>query len=125
MALIGTILPTSISSKSILPTSAAIASMTSRPTLPSSNCTCRLFYFVTQCMQRASNFLNCLFLFFKRYQFNPHLLSMPIVVNILAKALTTFPSADFNLCLYLLNDQITQEEAVVKLMRMRDLLEGA
>lgn len=42
------------------------------------------------------------FVFFSRYQFNPHLLQPETVTNILAKALTVFPSPAFSLCLALL-----------------------
>ena len=38
----------------------------------------------------------------KRYQFNPHLLQPEVVTNVLAKALTVFPSPAFSLCLSLL-----------------------
>src|ERR1700712_3554825 len=37
-----------------------------------------------------------------RYQFNPHLARDETITNILVKALTVFPSADFSLCLSLL-----------------------
>jgi translation initiation factor 3 subunit K len=42
---------------------------------------------------------NCLS---RRYQFNPHLARDETITNILVKALTVFPSADFSLCLSLL-----------------------
>ena len=41
-----------------------------------------------------------------RYQFNPHLTRDESTTNILAKALTVFPSPDFSLCLHLLPPHI-------------------
>ncbi|KAI7527108.1 Eukaryotic translation initiation factor 3 subunit [Hortaea werneckii] len=38
----------------------------------------------------------------KLYQFNPHLTQLETTTNVLAKALTVFPSPDFSLCLSLL-----------------------
>ncbi|KAJ5748871.1 uncharacterized protein N7511_010567 [Penicillium nucicola] len=77
----------------------------------------------------------------KLFQFNPHLLQADTVTNILAKALTVFPSAAFSLCLSLLPTStqpfpITSEaqaasqtsdfvESVQKLTRLNTLLESA
>jgi translation initiation factor 3 subunit K len=48
-----------------------------------------------------------------------------VVNNILVKALTTLPEPDFNLCLYLLNEQMVAEEPVVRLIALQDLIEQA
>lgn len=40
-----------------------------------------------------------------RYQFNPDLYNVDVVVNILLKALTATPSPDFNLCMALLSER--------------------
>lgn len=48
-----------------------------------------------------------------------------VVNNILVKALTTLPEPDFNLCLYLLNEQMVTEEPVVRLIALQDLIEQA
>jgi len=53
------------------------------------------------------------------------LINDQVVNNILVKALTTLPEPDFNLCLYLLNDQMANEEPVVRLIALQDLLEQA
>lgn len=60
-----------------------------------------------------------------RYQFNAHLTNDQVVNNILVKALTTLPEPDFNLCLYLLNEQMVTEEPVVRLIALQDLIEQA
>jgi translation initiation factor 3 subunit K len=75
------------------------------------------------------------------YQFNPHLARDETITNILVKALTVFPSADFSLCLHLLPPHILQpistssalpaagdaplSEAVQKLNVLSNLLAGA
>ncbi|OQE28472.1 hypothetical protein PENSTE_c003G01820 [Penicillium steckii] len=77
----------------------------------------------------------------KLYQFNPHLLQPDTVTNVLAKALTVFPSPAFSLCLALLPTHTqpfptTSEaqaasqtsdfvESVQKLSRLSTLLESA
>lgn len=45
-------------------------------------------------------------MYYCRYQFNPHLTRDETTTNILAKALTVFPSPDFSLCLSLLPPHI-------------------
>ncbi|KAG0267530.1 hypothetical protein DFQ27_008671 [Actinomortierella ambigua] len=59
----------------------------------------------------------------KLYQFNTHLTNDQVVNNILVKALTTLPEPDFNLCLYMLNEQMVSEEPVTRLLALQDLLE--
>jgi len=75
------------------------------------------------------------------YQFNPHLLQPETVTNILAKALTVFPSPAFSLCLALLpphtqpygsntDGQTPSQtsdfvESIQKLTRLNTLLESA
>src|SRR2546421_9024067 len=72
----------------------------------------------------------------RRYQFNPHLTRDETITNVLVKALTVFPSADFALCCHLLppytllNDHPTStgdslSEAVQKLDTLNTLLESA
>ncbi|CAG8377982.1 unnamed protein product [Penicillium salamii] len=77
----------------------------------------------------------------KLFQFNPHLLQADTVTNILAKALTVFPSPAFSLCLALLppstqpfpntdaaqaaSQQSDFVESVQKLTRLSTLLESA
>lgn len=58
-------------------------------------------YVVQQCEDRSFDCYANLALL-KLYQFNPHLLQQETVTNILAKALTVFPSPAFSLCLALL-----------------------
>lgn len=75
------------------------------------------------------------------YQFNPHLSRDETITNILTKALTVFPQADFSLCLHLLPPHILSpisssasspaagdaplSEAVQKLSVLNQLLESA
>ncbi|KAG8941088.1 hypothetical protein FRC04_004708 [Tulasnella sp. 424] len=47
----------------------------------------------------------------KLYQFNPELYNGDVVVNILAKALTATPAADFNLCLALLCERPVEAQS--------------
>ncbi|OJJ51395.1 hypothetical protein ASPZODRAFT_87696 [Penicilliopsis zonata CBS 506.65] len=58
-------------------------------------------YVAQQCEDRTFDCYANLALL-KLYQFNPHLLQPETVTNILAKALTVFPSPAFSLCLALL-----------------------
>ncbi|KAJ5103741.1 Eukaryotic translation initiation factor 3 subunit K [Penicillium argentinense] len=58
-------------------------------------------YVAQQCEDRTFDCYANLALL-KLYQFNPHLLQPDTVTNILAKALTVFPSPAFSLCLALL-----------------------
>ncbi|GIK01384.1 eukaryotic translation initiation factor 3 subunit K [Aspergillus viridinutans] len=95
-------------------------------------------YVVQQCEERTFDcYANIALL--KLYQFNPHLLQPETVTNILAKALTVFPSPAFSLCLALLpahtqpfpaaNSDASQTsdfvESVQKLARLSTLLESA
>ncbi|OMJ29629.1 Eukaryotic translation initiation factor 3 subunit K [Smittium culicis] len=61
----------------------------------------------------------------KLYQFNPDLINIDAVVSVLAKALTSLPGNDFIMCLYLLNEQIINDESVLKVLELKDLLETA
>ncbi|KAJ1722266.1 hypothetical protein LPJ53_003308 [Coemansia erecta] len=61
----------------------------------------------------------------KMYQFNPDLLDLDVVRRILAKALISPSTGDFNLCLYLLNDEVCKDASVGKLLALRDSLERA
>ncbi|KAF8947553.1 hypothetical protein BGZ47_008698 [Haplosporangium gracile] len=81
-------------------------------------------YLATQCSNREVDVMANLAIL-KLYQFNPHLINDQVVNNILVKALTTLPEPDFNLCLYLLNEQMVTEEPVVRLITHRDLIEQA
>ncbi|EAU38308.1 conserved hypothetical protein [Aspergillus terreus NIH2624] len=98
-------------------------------------------YVVQQCEDRTFDCYANLALL-KLYQFNPHLLQPETVTNILAKALTVFPSPAFSLCLALLpahtqpfpatNDEAQAAsqtsdfvESVQKLARLSTLLESA
>ncbi|KAF7593418.1 hypothetical protein BBP40_011520 [Aspergillus hancockii] len=58
-------------------------------------------YVAQQCEDRTFDCYANLALL-KLYQFNPHLLQAETVTNVLAKALTVFPSPAFSLCLALL-----------------------
>ncbi|KAJ5211818.1 Winged helix-turn-helix transcription repressor DNA-binding [Penicillium cinerascens] len=58
-------------------------------------------YVAQQCEDRTFDCYANLALL-KLYQFNPHLLQADTVTNVLAKALTVFPSPAFSLCLALL-----------------------
>ncbi|KAI9479113.1 hypothetical protein IWW42_004862 [Coemansia sp. RSA 1085] len=59
----------------------------------------------------------------KMYQFNPTMLDIDVVRRILAKALIS--TGDFNLCLYLLTDDICQDPSISKLLTLREHLERA
>lgn len=61
----------------------------------------------------------------KLYQFNPEIIDTDVIRRILAKALISSTAGDFNLCLYLLSDEICQDPSVAKLLALRDLLERA
>ncbi|PLN80488.1 eukaryotic translation initiation factor 3 subunit K [Aspergillus taichungensis] len=98
-------------------------------------------YVAQQCEDRTFDCYANLALL-KLYQFNPHLLQAETATNVLAKALTVFPSPAFSLCLALLpaytqpfpssntdgqaaaqnNDFV---ESVQKLARLSTLLESA
>ncbi|CAI7617739.1 unnamed protein product [Penicillium pancosmium] len=97
-------------------------------------------YIQQQCEDRSFDCYANLALL-KLYQFNPHLLQPDTVTNVLAKALTVFPSPAFSLCLALLPTHTqpfpaTSEaqaasqtsdfvESVQKLARLSTLLESA
>ncbi|KAF9986345.1 hypothetical protein BGZ65_007927 [Modicella reniformis] len=81
-------------------------------------------YLATQCTNKECDTMANLAIL-KLYQFNTHLINDQVVNNILVKALTTLPEPDFNLCLYLLNEQMANEESVVRLIALQDLLEQA
>ncbi|KAG0046590.1 hypothetical protein BGZ83_008249 [Gryganskiella cystojenkinii] len=81
-------------------------------------------YLATQCANKECDAMANLAIL-KLYQFNAHLTNDQVVNNILVKALTTLPEPDFNLCLYLLNEQMVAEEPVVHLVALQDLLEQA
>ncbi|KAE8153953.1 COP9 signalosome [Aspergillus avenaceus] len=98
-------------------------------------------YVVQQCEDRTFDCYANLALL-KLYQFNPHLLQPETVTNVLAKALTVFPSPAFSLCLALLpahtqpfpssnaEAQAASQasdfvESVQKLARLSTLLESA
>ncbi|OJJ78627.1 CSN8/PSMD8/EIF3K family protein [Aspergillus glaucus CBS 516.65] len=94
-------------------------------------------YVSQQCEERTFDCYANLALL-KLYQFNPHLLQPEVVTNVLAKALTVFPSPAFSLCLALLpahtqpfaeaqNTSQTSDfvESVQKLARLSTLLESA
>ncbi|KAG0642882.1 armadillo-type protein [Tuber brumale] len=87
-------------------------------------------YVQQQCENRTYDSLANLALL-KLYQFNPHLTRDETITNILVKALTVFPSADFGLCLHLLPANALTEppvdafaEAVLKLFSLSRLLEA-
>ncbi|KAF9574097.1 hypothetical protein EC968_007348 [Mortierella alpina] len=81
-------------------------------------------YLAAQCSNKECDAMANLAIL-KLYQFNPHLTNDQVVNNILVKALTTLPEPDFNLCLYLLNEQMVTEEPVVRLVALQDLIEQA
>ncbi|KAJ1728363.1 hypothetical protein GGI11_001342 [Coemansia sp. RSA 2049] len=61
----------------------------------------------------------------KMYQFNPDLVNLDAIRCILVKALISQSQSDFNLCLYLLSDDICKDASISKLLVLRDYLEGA
>ncbi|KAJ2720231.1 hypothetical protein GGI07_004752 [Coemansia sp. Benny D115] len=61
----------------------------------------------------------------KMYQFNPDLVDLDVTRRILAKALISPSTGDFNLCLYLLSDEVCKDAAIAKLLVLRDYLEQA
>ncbi|KAG0210034.1 hypothetical protein BGX28_009710 [Mortierella sp. GBA30] len=81
-------------------------------------------YLAAQCTNKECDAMANLAIL-KLYQFNTHLTNDQVVNNILVKALTTLPEPDFNLCLYLLNEQMVNEEPVVRLVALQDLIEQA
>ncbi|KAJ2694852.1 hypothetical protein H4R19_005884 [Coemansia spiralis] len=58
----------------------------------------------------------------KMYQFNPTMLDLDVVRRVLAKALISPSQGDFNLCLYLLSDEICKDGSVAKLLVLREYL---
>ncbi|KAI9834218.1 MAG: hypothetical protein M1819_003056 [Sarea resinae] len=68
-------------------------------------------YVASQCEEKTYDCYANLALL-KLYQFNPHLARDETITNILVKALTVFPSADFSLCLHLLPPHILTPHAV-------------
>lgn len=69
------------------------------------------------------------FLLWRRYQLNPDRIKDEVVTNILVKALTQFPSAQFSLALHLINPTAAStgelHEALTKLRLLNSQLEGA
>ncbi|KAJ1921059.1 hypothetical protein H4219_000917 [Mycoemilia scoparia] len=61
----------------------------------------------------------------KLYQFNPKLFNEKYVVKILGKALMAIPGPDFNLYLYMLNEQFTSISDISSVIELKDLLESA
>ncbi|KAJ2409141.1 hypothetical protein GGF41_006610 [Coemansia sp. RSA 2531] len=61
----------------------------------------------------------------KLYQFNPEMLDLDVIRRILAKALISAIPADFNLCLYLLTDEVCKDTNIAKLLALRESLERA
>ncbi|KNC99689.1 uncharacterized protein SPPG_05069 [Spizellomyces punctatus DAOM BR117] len=61
----------------------------------------------------------------KLYQFNPTFNNIEVVTNILGLALGALPDPDFNLCLYMLNEDILTDNSVEKLIHLHHLLEQA
>ncbi|KAJ2892543.1 hypothetical protein GGI21_000238 [Coemansia aciculifera] len=61
----------------------------------------------------------------KLYQFNPEMVDTDVIRRILAKALISAIPGDFNLCLYLLSDEICSDPSITKLLALRESLERA
>ncbi|KAJ1997115.1 hypothetical protein GGI04_005522 [Coemansia thaxteri] len=61
----------------------------------------------------------------KMYQFNPEMVDFDVIRRILAKALISPISSDFNLCLYLLSDEVCRDQSISKLLVLREYLERA
>ncbi|KAJ3179943.1 hypothetical protein HDU85_004227 [Gaertneriomyces sp. JEL0708] len=61
----------------------------------------------------------------KLYQFNPVCSNNDVICNILSLALGALPDADFNLCLYMLNEDVMGDESVDQLVQLDRLLEQA
>ncbi|URE28909.1 hypothetical protein MUK42_15805 [Musa troglodytarum] len=59
------------------------------------------------------------------YQFEPGRMSIPIVVQILIKALMAMPASDFSLCLFLIPEQVQMEEQFKTLIVLSHYLETA
>lgn len=59
----------------------------------------------------------------KLYQFNPMFFQMPIVVQILLKALTNLPHTDFTLCKCLIDAGKLEEDPICRIVAIADLLE--
>ncbi|KAG5463050.1 MAG: armadillo-type protein, partial [Olpidium bornovanus] len=88
------------------------------------NCELLENYLQHQCASREHDLMANLAIL-KLYQFNPELINITVISNILAKALTAIPQPDFGTCLFMLNDTLMAEEPIGKLVAMRDLLETA
>ncbi|SAM07987.1 hypothetical protein [Absidia glauca] len=74
-------------------------------------------YLDTQC-QSGSYDLMANLAILKVYQFNPTEAKEPVIINILAKALTAVPAPDFNLCLYLLSERSAQVDQLTTLQQL-------
>ncbi|KAI8998237.1 hypothetical protein BC832DRAFT_623328 [Gaertneriomyces semiglobifer] len=61
----------------------------------------------------------------KLYQFNPVCSNNDVICNILSLALGALPDADFNLCLYMLNEDVMGDESIDQLVQLDRLLEQA
>ncbi|PVU91777.1 hypothetical protein BB561_004216 [Smittium simulii] len=84
-------------------------------------------YVKSQCnsYSASSNDLQANLALLKLYQFNPELLNLDVVLNILVKALTTLPGNEFIMCMYLLNEQLLNDDMLVKLLELKEMLETA
>ncbi|KAJ1971776.1 hypothetical protein H4R35_005063 [Dimargaris xerosporica] len=81
-------------------------------------------YLNTQC-QNDENDLAANLALLKLYQFNPPLFNPSAVAKVLIKALINFFEADFNLCLYLLNEIVAAEPVIVALLELKQCLDEA
>lgn len=86
------------------------------------NCELLENYLNAQC-QAGEHDLMANLAILKLYQFNPELVNLAVVANILGKAITAIPEPDFNTCLFMLNDTIMADAGVMKLVELRQLLE--
>jgi len=81
--------------------------------------------YVEEQIQSGSYDLDVNLAVLKLYQFHPEKTNLKVVGQILAKALTNLPHADFSLCLYLLSERVQEEKEVATLKELHGLLETA
>ncbi|GJN82605.1 hypothetical protein PLIIFM63780_006147 [Purpureocillium lilacinum] len=85
-------------------------------------------YLTEQCEQKTCD-MNANRTLLKLYQLNPDRTKDEVVTNILVKAMTLFPSAQFSLALHLINPSAAAtgelHEALTKLRALNSQLEGA
>ncbi|KAJ3280287.1 hypothetical protein HK104_000773 [Borealophlyctis nickersoniae] len=81
--------------------------------------------YVKQQMQTGTYDRDACLAVLKLYQFNPTYTNIANIANILSLALAALPDPDFNLALYMLNEEIISDPTIARLCRIQQLLEQA